>query len=387
MRTLVAVVLGAILLCRVPAALAEEDLPKAIQEVLKSCEEETAAIEKRIDAAIQKKREKAAIELKKIQDTYCKEAKLDEALAVRDVIRNLRAGVNTEPSADLPAAAQEVLKQHRQEELEVHEKAEGEAKKCKEKTLSELQKLQDSYCKDAKLDEAVAARTVIRGFLDGGTARSDPGNLAHPETDIGKVFFYNVTGATASGAIYGSDVYLPGSTLSMVAVHAGVLKDGQRGIVKVSIVAGQQTYAATTRNGVTSNAAGASSVSFKVERAYGFFPKIGLGKVLADPGTLSTYRGQNGKIYLFEVTGRADGSIAGTDVYTDDSALATAAVHAGALRAGVTGIVRVTILAGQANYVSTTRNGVSSIASPSYPGSYRVERASVRGNRPVERKE
>jgi hypothetical protein len=364
MRTLVPVVLGAILLCRASAVLAQEDLPKAIREVLKQCEEETADVEKRIDSAIQKTRDKAATELKKIQDKYCRDAKLDEAVAVRDLIRNLRAGVNTEPGADLPAAAQEVLKQYQQEEAEVHDKAEAEAKKWKEKTLSELQKLQDSYCKDAKLDEAVAARKVIRGFLDGGTTpRPDPGNLAHPETDVSKVFYYNVTGATAGGAIYGSDVYVPGSTLAMVAVHAGVLKEGQRGVVKVTILPGQQTYAAVTRNGITSNAYGASTGSFKVERAYGFLPKIGYGKVLADPGTLTTYRGQNGKIYLFEVTGRADLSIAGTDIYTDDSALAAAAVHVGALSAGQTGVVRVTILAGQANYTSTTRNGVTSGAS------------------------
>jgi LCCL domain-containing protein len=382
MRALVPVALGAILLCRAPAAPAQEDLPKAAQEVLKQYEEETAAIEKRVDPAIRKNREKAMAELKKIQDGYCREAKLDEAVAVRDLIRSLQAGGDMEPGADLPAAAREVLKQYRQEEAEVYDMAEADAKKWAEKTLSELQKLQDSYCREAKLDEAVAVRELIRGILDGGnTALPDPGNLARPESVVGKVFYYNVTGATTGGAVYGSDVYVTGSTLSMAAVHAGVLKEGQRGVVKVTILPGRQTYAATTRNGITSNAYGADTASYKVERAYGFLPKIGYGKALADPGTLSAYRGQNGKVYLFEVTGRADLAIAGTDIYTDDSALATAAVHAGALSAGQTGVVRVTILPGQANYPGTTRHGVTSIASPNYPGSYRVERASVRGNR------
>jgi hypothetical protein len=388
MRTLGTVVLGAILLCWMPAAPAQEDLPKAVQEVLKQYEEETAAIEKRVEPLLQKKREKAMTELKKIQDRFCRDAKLDEAVAVRDVIRNLQAGVNTEPGADLPAAAQEVLKQYQHEEAETYDKAEADAKKEKAKTLSELQKLQDRYCRDAMLDEAVAVRDVIRGCLDGGnTALPDPGNLVRPETDIGKAFYYNVTGTTTGGAIYGTDVYVPGSTLSMAVVHAGVLEEGQGGVVKVTILAGQQTYAATTRHGITSNAYGAATVSFKVERAHGFLPKMGYGQVLTDPGTLSTYRGQNGKIYLFEVTGRADLSIAGTDVYTDDSALATAAVHAGALSAGQTGVVRVTILAGQANYPGTTRNGVTSGASTNYPGSYRVERVNVRGHRRLERKE
>jgi hypothetical protein len=80
-------------------------------------------------------------------------------------------------------------------------------------------------------------------------------------------------------------------------------------------------------------------------------------------------------------------SIAGTDIYTDDSALATAVVHAGVLAVGQTGVVRVTILGGQASYAGTTRNGVTSGASTNFPGSYRVERARVRGNRRLERKE
>jgi hypothetical protein len=380
--------LGAALLCRTPAVLAQEDLPKAVQEVLKEYADETAAIEKRVEPAVQKQRDKAMAELKKIQDRYCRDAKLDEAVAVRDLIRSLQAGASTEPGTDLPAAAHEVLKQYQQEEAEIYDKADADAKKQKEKTLSELQKLQDSYCRDAKLDEAVAARDVIRGFLDGGnTVLPDPGNLAPPETDLGKVFSYNVTGATTGGAIYGSDVYVPGSTLSMAAVHAGVLKEGQRGVVKVTVLAGRQSYAATTRNGITSNAFAASTVSFKVGRAHGFLPRTGYGKVLADPGTLSGYRGQDGKTYLFEVTGRADQSIAGTDIYTDDSALATAAVHAGALGIGQTGVVRVTILAGQASYTGSTRNGVTSGAAGNYPGSYRVGRVSVRRDRQPERKE
>jgi hypothetical protein len=389
MRIFVAAVFGAVLLCWVPAVPAQEEIPKAIQEVLKQYEEEAADIEKLIDPGLQKKRDKAGDELKKIQDAFCKDGKLDEAVAIRDVIRNLQAGVNVEPGTDLPADARKVLKQYQKEESEVYEKAEADAKKCRGKIVAELQKLQDSFCRDAKLDEALATRDVIRSFLDGDKAAlPDPGNLAPPETDIGKVFYYNVTGAINTGVIYGSNVYVPGSNLAVAAVHAGVLKDGQRGVVKVTVVAGRASYPGTTQNGVTSNAYNAAlTVSYKVERAYGFLPKVGFGKALADPGTLTTYRGQNGKVYLFEVTGRADLSIAGTDIYTDDSALATAVVHAGVLRVGQSGIVRVTILPGQANYEGTTRHGVNSGASANYPGSYRVERVRVNRDLKLESKE
>ena len=329
MRNLGPVVLGAILLCWVTEAPALEALPAAAQEVLKQAEEESAAFEKRIDSEIQKKRDKATAELKKIQDSFCKEAKLDEAVAVRDLIRSLQASVHVVPGADLPAAAQEVLKQFQQEEAEVYEKADADAKKGKAKIVAELQKIQDAFCRDAKLDEAVAVRDLLRGLLDSKKAAlPDPGNVNFAEADIGKVFYYNVTGATAGGAIYGTDIFVPGSFLAMAAVHSGVLKEGQHGVVKVTALPGQQTYNASTRNGVTSNPFGTCTISFKVERAYGFMT-LSSAKVLPDPGTLTTYRGQNGKTFLFEVTGTTDRSIAGTDIYTDDSALSMAAVHAG----------------------------------------------------------
>ena len=50
----------------------------------------------------------------------------------------------------------------------------------------------------------------------------------------------------------------------------------------------------------------------------------------------------------------------GTDIYTDDSQLATTAVHAGVLVAGEIGLVKVVILPGQEAYASTERNGVTS---------------------------
>ncbi len=291
----------------------------------------------------------------------------------------LQAGVNVAPGTELPAPAREVLKQHQQEEAEVYEQAEAEAKKCRARTVAELQKIQDNFCRDAKLDEAVAVRDLLRGILDNRSAAlPDPGNMN--QTEVGKVFYYNVTGATAGGVIYGTDIYVPGSFLAMAAVHRGVLKEGQRGVVKVTILPGQQAYTATTRNGIASEAFGANIVSFKVERAYGFL--LPAAQVLADPGTLTNYRGQVGKTLLFEVTGTTNRSIAGTDIYTDDSALSTAAVHSGVLSAGQTATVRVTILAGQQTYTGSTRHGVTSGQSTAFPGSFKVERVRSRGKRP-----
>jgi WD40 repeat protein len=94
---------------------------------------------------------------------------------------------------------------------------------------------------------------------------------------------------------------------------------------------------------------------------------------LLDPGTLTGFSSQPGKTFRFQITGQTTGEIYGTDIYTDDSILAAAAVHAGILKAGQKGIVRVTILEGKAAYKGSTRNGVTSSEYGSWNGSYKVE--------------
>jgi len=100
-----------------------------------------------------------------------------------------------------------------------------------------------------------------------------------------------------------------------------------------------------------------------------------------DPGTPGALRGQNGKVFYFEVTGANGGTVWGTDVYTDDSPIATAAVHAGVLQVGQKAVVKVTILAGQGSYNGSTRNGVSTSDYGPWTGSYKVE--AMRGGRKV----
>ena len=91
--------------------------------------------------------------------------------------------------------------------------------------------------------------------------------------------------------------------------------------------------------------------------------------VRPDPGNLTEFTIDDvGRVLLFEVTGRPDGSVWGTDAYTGDSRLAAAAVHAGALREGERGLVRVTLLDGDSlNYEGSTRHGVQTYDYANYP--------------------
>ena len=95
---------------------------------------------------------------------------------------------------------------------------------------------------------------------------------------------------------------------------------------------------------------------------------------LPDPGKLTGYRDRVGQQFTFTVTGYQLGYVWGTDIYTDDSDLAVAAVHAGLLAVGETGDVTVEILPGQDHYEGSNRNGVQSIGYDATPGAYRFVR-------------
>jgi hypothetical protein len=93
-----------------------------------------------------------------------------------------------------------------------------------------------------------------------------------------------------------------------------------------------------------------------------------------DPGSLTNFANQFGQVLYFRVTGNPNGSLWGTDVYTTDSTLAMAAVHAGVLKAGETGVVKVMIVVPPPNFQGTARNGVTSSPWDAYPAAFTVSK-------------
>ena len=65
------------------------------------------------------------------------------------------------------------------------------------------------------------------------------------------------------------------------------------------------------------------------------------------------------------------GSVWGSDVYTDDSSVCGAAMHAGAIgKAG--GLVMIEILPGRESYEASARNGVTSSPYGPWAGSFSI---------------
>jgi hypothetical protein len=79
--------------------------------------------------------------------------------------------------------------------------------------------------------------------------------------------------------------------------------------------------------------------------------------------------------------GGSPGFVWGDLVYTDDSSVCSAAVHAGAITAEAGGTVPIRIGSGMVGYVGTTRNGVTSSAWARWPGSFSIEGSSPPASR------
>jgi hypothetical protein len=65
------------------------------------------------------------------------------------------------------------------------------------------------------------------------------------------------------------------------------------------------------------------------------------------------------------------GAVLGTDIYTDDSGICPAAVHAGVISLEQGGTVTIELLGAQQSFTGSTRNGITSVNYGSWPGAFR----------------
>jgi hypothetical protein len=172
---------------------------------------------------------------------------------------------------DPPDDAKKLLAELDQDVKAIDAKAKKETAERQEKALKALKELEDGYTKAGKKDEAVAVVSAMKMLKEegvvaalGGSILADPGELEDFRGKDGMVFYFRVTGST-DGEVWGTGVYTDDSNLATAAVHAGLLKKGETGIVKVTIAAGQASYSGTTANDVTSEEYGEFEGSFKIE--------------------------------------------------------------------------------------------------------------------------
>lgn len=255
-------------------------------------------------------------------------------------------------------------------------------KQAQTSIVEQLRFLQAMYRDAGRAEDAAAIAAHVRVLQQrvptvGGGATADLVNEGLPtrDTPITMSMFRGQTGQTLSFAVrgrddqpvWGSTIYTDDSALETAAVHAGLLRPGQSGIVKVRPLPGQERYEASNQNGVQSLAYGPQRGSYR-------FGAVSIA-TRSRNSSLSSYRDLVGQSVTLPVVGSVNGTVWGSDVYTDDSSLGAAAVHAGVLGAGDFAFLEVTLMPGQASYAGSPRYGVTSQNFGAFDGSFRVERA------------
>ena len=103
-------------------------------------------------------------------------------------------------SDELPADAVRVVRDFEKGAMAIQKKADDEIQPLRKKAVMKLKAIQDKYCREARLDEALAIREKIKeikGILP------DPGQLRIGPADVGKVLHFEVVG-NPQGAVWGS---------------------------------------------------------------------------------------------------------------------------------------------------------------------------------------
>lgn len=92
------------------------------------------------------------------------------------------------------------------------------------------------------------------------------------------------------------------------------------------------------------------------------------------PRTMLEHCGEVGLTYWFRVSGDTDGPVWGTDIYTGDSSLGVAAVHAGLVKPGDTTVLRVVVVEPPERFEGSLRHGITSHDFERYGSAFRFER-------------
>ena len=249
--------------------------------------------------------------------------------------------------------------------------------------IEQLRFLQLTYRDSGHAEDAAAIAAQVRMLqqriqMVSGNATVDLVNEGLPTRDmpVAMSLFRDRAGETLSFAIRGRDdqpvwgttTYTDDSGLETAAVHAGLLRPGQSGIVKVRPLPGQERYEATSQNGVQSSAYAAApgQLSFwrRVDRGAG--AEL-ISVLLPGPGrTLGHAAGRRHGDGQRLGLGRLHGRLL---------ARGRRGARRGACRWVSFGFLKITIMPGQARYDGSPRNGVTSQSFGSFDGSFRVERA------------
>jgi hypothetical protein len=209
-----------------------------------------------------------------------------------------------------------------------------------------------------------------------GTPTSWEANATSLNGKDGETFTLACSPGGTAHSVWGSDIYTADSSICTAGVHSGLITYQQGGTVTIELRPGRTIYGASERNGVTTSDFGPYQHSF----------------VFKTPNTESVVReadeqtpvlwntaplmvgSETGKTYKFKCPpGAKQSYVWGTDIYTADSSICNAAVHAGKFTSESGGSVTIELRPGESSYKGTTRNGIKTNDYGAYGRSFVVK--------------
>ncbi|KAI8481845.1 dendrite reproteinration, partial [Branchiostoma belcheri] len=170
------------------------------------------------------------------------------------------------------------------------------------------------------------------------------------------------------GSVWGNVIYTDDSSICRAAIHDGRIEE-TGGEVTVYKQPGRDAYPSSLRNGITTTAYGSWPGSFAFTKS----PVMPEEQPSEDTVTCSTEardkQGQSFTIVCPADCASTGGTVWGDGIYTDDSSICRAAIHAGRITDNG-GEVTVYKLAGQDSYDGSESNGVSSLHYGRWEGSF-----------------
>lgn len=238
--------------------------------------------------------------------------------------------------------------------------------------MREYAQLRKLHIRDNRIDDAVLAweeEQRLKNYFDERVAPSarttEPEEGLSPHHwiyDAADIIYVEVQGNT-SGTVWGSGPYTDDSDICAAAVHSGHLQTGELKFVGIRRLPSQKYFEGSTRNGVTSGDYGEFCGGYEI---------LGTGMRHSDYQSFDPEPGMDSVNVV--IVGSTTGTVEGSDVYTSSSHVGTAAVHCGLIKPDEVALIRVELLPGRDTYDSSTRNGVTTSAYGTWPGSMRLHR-------------
>jgi hypothetical protein len=213
--------------------------------------------------------------------------------------------------------------------------------------------------------------TVAPQAPQSSAAQQCPGSMSG---HAGATLTCTCPAGSTSGTVWGSGPYTADSAVCAAALHAGAVPQAG-GAVTVRMLPGRQSYARSSRNGISTMSYGSYDASFHFD-----------GVPMASgpeqcPDNMSGRAGSSEPLTCTCPAGSASGTVWGSGPYTADSAVCMAALHAGATTpAG--GAVTLRMLPGRTTYAGSSRNGVTTLNYGNYGASFQFGAEAAAAGKP-----